>query len=336
MNVKLLIDALTRQTTVLIAQLATTAGLRAPLAHVANQVFLDLVQELEGQGVGRKIIADMFGLALRSYQLKVRRLSESSTDQNRSLWEVVLSFIQERGMTTRGEIFQRFSRDDEGSLRGILHDLVESGLVFKTGRGYATAYRAATEDELGRTHAVDPERSAEAIVWVGVYRNGPLTSHDLSEIFSLEPELAQQTLDALAESGRVERQEREGEAPLYACTTCFIPMGEPSGWEAAIFDHFQAMVAALCTKLRGGDTCSFPQDVIGGSTYSFDVWDGHPFQERVFSLLRTQRDQVSLLRNEVTAYNQATSRPEQGATKVVFYMGQNAISDYDPTDDDEV
>jgi hypothetical protein len=33
---------------------------RAPLAHVANQVFLDLANELEAQGVSRKVSADMF------------------------------------------------------------------------------------------------------------------------------------------------------------------------------------------------------------------------------------------------------------------------------------
>jgi hypothetical protein len=43
-NVNLLIDAIVRQTTVLIAQLATAAGVRAPLAHTANQVFVDLVR----------------------------------------------------------------------------------------------------------------------------------------------------------------------------------------------------------------------------------------------------------------------------------------------------
>jgi hypothetical protein len=64
MNVELLIDAIFRQTTVLIAQLATHGGARAPLAHVANQVFLDLASELEAQGVSRKVGADMFGMAL--------------------------------------------------------------------------------------------------------------------------------------------------------------------------------------------------------------------------------------------------------------------------------
>ncbi len=68
MDVKLLIDAVMRQTTVLIAQLSTAAGIRAPLAHLADQVFLDLAAAIEEQGVRRKVAADMFGLALRTYQ----------------------------------------------------------------------------------------------------------------------------------------------------------------------------------------------------------------------------------------------------------------------------
>ena len=60
-----LIDAIVQQTTLLIAQLATSAGIRAPLAHIADQVFLDLANEIEQQGVSRKVVADMFGLALR-------------------------------------------------------------------------------------------------------------------------------------------------------------------------------------------------------------------------------------------------------------------------------
>jgi hypothetical protein len=35
MNTKLLIDAIVQQTTVLIAELSTASGIRAPLAHVA-------------------------------------------------------------------------------------------------------------------------------------------------------------------------------------------------------------------------------------------------------------------------------------------------------------
>jgi hypothetical protein len=101
MHVKLVIDAIVRQTTVLIAQLATSAGMRAPLAHIASQTFLYLTRELERQGVAQKVIADMFGLALRSYQQKVQRLSESDTEHGRSLWEAVHDFLQERQVTAR-------------------------------------------------------------------------------------------------------------------------------------------------------------------------------------------------------------------------------------------
>src|SRR6476620_7247600 len=133
MNVNLLIDAIVRQTTVLIAQLATAAGARAPLAHTANLVFTDLVRELKEQGVGNKVIADMFGLALRTYHNKVQRLSESTTFRGRSLWEATLEYIEENGTVLQPEVLTRFARDDEASVRGVLTDLVESGMIFRTG-----------------------------------------------------------------------------------------------------------------------------------------------------------------------------------------------------------
>lgn len=340
MNVKLLIDAVIHQTTVLIAHLATSAGLRAPLAHVANQVFLDLVTELEAQGVGRKVIADMFGLALRSYQLKVRRLSESTTDQSRSLWEAVLEFVQQRPVVTRAEVLTRFARDDESSVRGILHDLVESGLVFRAGRGHSTTYRAATEEELGVTLAADPASTLEAMAWVTIYREGPLDADALAEKLGVTQSEASGAAERLIADGRVSivsdasasADKEAATAPRYTCQTCVLPMGEASGWEAAVFDHYQSMVAALCTKLRGGDTCSLPRDVIGGSTYSFDVWPGHPHEAAIYGLLREHRAQASALRKEVTAHNDAVGRPAAGRSKVVFYVGQNVIQDVEGHD----
>src|SRR5215471_8692356 len=132
MNVQLLIDAIVRQTTVLIAQLATSGGVRAPLAHVANQVFLDLANELEAQGVSRKVSADMFGMALRAYVRKVQRLGESSTERGRTLWEAVYAYLSKEGIVPREQVIRTFDRDDEGLVRGVLHDLTESGLVFAT------------------------------------------------------------------------------------------------------------------------------------------------------------------------------------------------------------
>lgn len=109
MTLAVLIQAIVRQTTILIAQLATTGGSRAPLAQIADQVFSELVAELERQGVSRKVSADMFGLGLRTYQRKIQRLEESSTDRGRSIWVAVLEYVRSRGLLTRGEILTRFA-----------------------------------------------------------------------------------------------------------------------------------------------------------------------------------------------------------------------------------
>src|SRR5690349_4695749 len=125
MNPQLLIDAIVRQTTVLIAQLSTTAGVRAPLAKMADQVFLDLAREIEAQGVGRKVVADMFGLALRSYQRKIQRITESASEPNRTLWQSLLDTLRD-GSKTRFALVERFGRDGEREVGAVLNDLVSN------------------------------------------------------------------------------------------------------------------------------------------------------------------------------------------------------------------
>ncbi len=148
MNPQILIDAIVRQTTVLLARLSTVEGVRSPLGHIANEVFVGLVTELENQGVSNKVIADMFGMALRSYRQKVQRLGESVTTRGVTLWTAVQRFLAERGSASRAELMASFHYDEEAFLRGILSDLVESGLIVRTGRGEDTRYRIATAEEL--------------------------------------------------------------------------------------------------------------------------------------------------------------------------------------------
>src|SRR6185436_4601228 len=108
METRLLVDAIVQQTTLLIAQLGTRAGLRAPLAHIADQVFLELANEIEAQGVSRNVAADMFGLALRSYQKKVTRLRASVTRDEQTLWQSVLQLVTERSGATREQVLAAF------------------------------------------------------------------------------------------------------------------------------------------------------------------------------------------------------------------------------------
>jgi hypothetical protein len=322
-NVNLLIDAIVRQTTVLIAQLATAAGARAPLAHTANQVFGDLVRELKDQGLGNKIIADMFGLSLRTYHNKIARLSESSTDRGRSLWEALLGFVEERSSVTRGEILARFRADDEAAVRGVLKDLVDSGMLFRTGRGDLTTFRAARADEALRGGTPHGERVA-SFVWVAIHRYGPLTRADIAEHAPAGDDAIDAALVHLVKDGRIASEERNGKV-LYSSAECVIPFGDPAGWEAAVFDHYQAMVTAICTKLSLGKTHAVQGEWIGGSTYGFDVWDGHPEQGTVLGFLQATRERAVELRKRVEAHNVSHFPPEGATQHVIAYVGQTVV-----------
>lgn len=329
MNVHLLIDAIVRQTTVLIAQLATTAGVRAPLAHVANQVFVDLATELKAQGLGHKVIADMFGLALRTYHARVQRLSESVTDRGRSLWEAVLGYVQDNGTVRRAEVLRRFRRDDDATVRGVLRDLVDSGMIFQSGRGDATVYRAADPDEMLAADAGDPVAAAANVVWIAVHRYGPVTRDELVELTRLDGAPLDDAIASLVEDSRVERRSGEDDT-TYVSTDYFIPYDTPHGWEAAVFDHFQTVVTSVCTKLAEGQTRALPADTMGGSTWAFDIWPGHPLEGEVLAMLREIRQRTTELRERVDA--ERPNRPSGVSNRrVLFYAGQTVLDE--PGDD---
>jgi hypothetical protein len=322
-NVNLLIDALVRQTTVLVAQLATAAGSRAQLAHTANQVFLDLVRELKDQGLGNKVIADMFGLSLRTYHNKVARLAESSTERGRSLWEALLAFVQEKGSASRATVLHRFQADEEAIVRGVLRDLVDSGLLFRSGRGDFTTYRAVTADDTPRVNGGADQRTAN-FAWVAIHRYGPITRAELAEHVPAGDDALDAALARLVRDRRATSEERDGRV-LYSSADVVIPFNDPAGWEAAVFDHFQAMVTAICTKLRLGRTHAAAGEWVGGSTYSFDVWEGHPHREEVVGFLQSTRERAVAIRRKVEEHNVSHSPPERAAEQVIAYVGQTMI-----------
>lgn len=145
MHLRLLIDGIVRQTTVLLAQISTSAGVRSPLSHIADQVFFELAKEIEAQGIKRRVAADMFGMALRAYQKKTQRLVESASTPNRTLWQAVLELIEE-GETTRSRIEARFKKDGQPEVAAVLMDLVRSGLVYCTGSGEHAVYGVTRQD----------------------------------------------------------------------------------------------------------------------------------------------------------------------------------------------
>lgn len=326
MTRQVLIDNIFRQTTILIAQLATSGGVRAPLAQLADRVFLDLARELEQQGISRKVSADMFGMALRSYRRRIRQLGESSTERGRSLWEVVLEYLSRGELVTRDEVMRRFHHDEEALVKGVLNDLCESGLVFRLGAGKGAAYRAATANEIATLR--ERNEGLLELVWVLIYREGPLTEGELSQRTSLKLEPLRACLNELVDTGRIERHD-DGR---FQSRSLVIELGASAGWEAALFDHFQAVVRTMGTRLQSPDGVECPS---GGSTYTFSVWAGHPYEEEVKNLLREFRARHSALRKRVKAYNDVHAIPAQH-DRVTAYGGVCVTSEEaDETDLEE-
>lgn len=321
MNSKLLIDAIVHQTTVLIAQLSTASGIRAPLAHVADQVFVELSREIESQGVSRKVAADMFGLAIRTYQKKVQRLTEGVTVRNRTLWQATLEHLEANGGSSRKELMDLFHSDDPALVGSVLNDLVSSGLVYKTGSGENTLFGLTREQDLARALRDQKREALAPVVWVSVYRLGTATRAALRDRLSVEDDALSEALAALEATGQVQRS-GEGDAATYRAETFLVPVDAEHGWEAAVFDHFQMVVRAIGSKVRSGVARSRKDDTSGGATLSFDVHPAHPDREEVLGLLKRVRSEVNELWSKVQQHNQENPVPEETRMEVSFYFGQ--------------
>jgi hypothetical protein len=338
MNVKVLIDSIVRQTTVLIAQLATSGGVRAPLAHVANQVFLELTRELDEQGVSRKVSADMFGMALRSYLRRIQGLSESSSERGRTLWEAVLDHVTEAGMRSRAQVLTRFSRDDQNLVRGVLHDLTENGLLFSSSVGGDLVYRATTKAEQLQMSKLAEAGGFDELLWAFIYREGPLSRAELAGFVASNPARTDEVLERLATLGKISVT-GEGEARRYRAEKLEVLLEAEVGWEAAVFDHYRALVQTICQRLSqgAGRASGHPsgQANAGGSTFTLDVWPGHPHAEEAYGVLARFRALHTELYERIERYNAEHGRPV-AYDRVVVYGGQHVLPQLPLEDLEEV
>lgn len=318
MNVRFLIDRLVQLQAGLLAELATSGGVRAPLAELSDQMFIHLAEELDRRGISRKVSADMFGMALRAYLKKIQRLAKSSTDNGTSLWQAVLDYLNKEGTATRADILQRFCRDDEGQVRAVLHDLTETGLSVCTGNGPQATYRL---EHLETSRLADAETFAE-LLWLTIFVDGPLSRDQLLERSQHRKPQCDAALAQLVEAGRISVITEPDGSFLYESTRFEIAPGQNSGWEAAILDHYQAMVRTILGVLPGLTGTGETGPSVGGFTYSLDVWPGHPLEQEVASTLSELRSRLSDLRKRVDDYNATAQLPEK-YSEVRIYGGQS-------------
>lgn len=241
-NRNLLIDQLVRETMVLIAHLATQGGARAPLSDVAERVFRGLVDELSAQRLSHKVIADMFGLALRTYYDRVRRASESLTMRGRSLWEALHEHVAAKGSATRGQILERFRNDDEAIVKAVLADLVASGLLARAGKGARATYMIVPSPDTADADTLT------ALVQVALFHRGHADAHAIADALAVGEDVARAALEALVSDGRAART-----ASGYEAASILIPANDPAGFEAAVLDNklgpFAERVSANARRL---------------------------------------------------------------------------------------
>jgi hypothetical protein len=321
MNTRLLIDAIVRQTTVLLAQLSTAAGIRAPLAHVADEIFVSLAREIEAQGVGRKVAADMFGLALRTYQKKIQRLTESATEHETTLWEAVLDHVVKAGSESRRDLLEAFAGDGEREVIGVLTDLVGGGLLHASGRGANAVYGVTSSAERRALLEASDAESLVAFVWAAIRAAPGTTVGAVAEALRVDESLVRDAARRLVADGRAQLDGDGDDATLRA-EPLVIAIGSELGWEVAVLDHFRAVANAISAKIRNGQTRSLPDDIVGGTTLSFKLPSGHPLRDRVLGLLsRTRRDAIALWQ-EVETHNVAQGAADDEGERAWFYVGQ--------------
>jgi hypothetical protein len=247
-----------------------------------------------------------------------QRAAASASQQGKTLFEAILDFVESSRGCSRDVLLHRFRHDNEREVVGVVNDLVESGLLYSTGSGSSTLYGVTSEAERQQfTRRSDTQALASMVLGV-VYRNPGITEKELlanSRVAAAELTAA---LDCLLSERRVELHADGFRAPSFVIST-----DSAHGWEAAVFDHFQAVCTAIANKVQLRHRQSESSHLVGGSTLHFELSGAHPGLPKVMALL----DQVRLLTDsvwdEIYRYNEQHPLSDAERVNLTLYFGQN-------------
>jgi len=208
--------------------------------------------------------------------------------------------------------------------------LCDSQLVFWTGSGSNPSYRAASDDELATLQRKLGAEGAEELVISLMYREAPLTIAEIAERAQTDVAALEEPIARLLADGRIQHSETNG-VTRYSARALVVPLGAPVGWEAAVFDHFKALVTTILSRLNENRATAL-DDRIGGGTYTIDVWPGHPLEAEVFGTLARLRSTLTDMRERVVQFNADQPLPP-AHTRVVIYAGQCLIHEEGDSED---
>ena len=105
-------------------------------------------------------------------------------------------------------------------------------------------YRATSEEELGAVQRSGAARGIDEFVWAVVYRHGTVSLERLAELVKIAPKELATILERAIAAGRIQSVEVDGVAH-YKSSRLVVERGATVGWEASVYDHFQAMVRTI-------------------------------------------------------------------------------------------
>src|SRR5262249_5334672 len=145
----------------------------------------------------------------------------------------------------------------------------------------------------------------------------------LAEFAASNPARLELALAHLLQLGRIQ-VEGEGNARSYRATTLEVLLGDAVGWEAAVFDHYQAMVKTIGRRLSPDAKADVAAGHVGGSTFTFDVWEGHPLAGEAYACLARFREAHAALYERIERYNAEHGRAPHH-DQVIVYGGQYVL-----------
>jgi hypothetical protein len=201
---------------------------------------------------------------------------------------------------------------------------VDGGLVSRAGRGEHAIYQVVSRELAVAAAEKESLEAVTNLVWLAIYERQEMDLTEVARLVPYDAALTERCVRELVADGRVAVLEHDGVERI-SCRQLTIPVGAMQGWEAAVFDHFKAVATAIAKKLQWTGPRSRHGDVVGGTTLSFSIRPGHPFEGEVLGLLTRTREDLNALWNRVAEYNRAHPSGAAGRTEVTFYFGQTIV-----------
>lgn len=309
----------------LMAEMLLTLKVADPLhldvVALADRTLLEFVHLLKQQEqLTNSELAMLMGRSVSTFYERRRRLegaaSSGGVEELQAVYDAVLA--RTAASPTRAvrewEIQGDLPDLPEGTLAASLRYLVRFGMLAVCRGGRLREYRLVPP-RTGR-----PGRYHDFVITL--YAGGPSTLPSVAELLGLTGAQAESYLERLSRSGKLETlpPDLPGGPPRYRATGYHIAPDELDGWYASLWIHFRAVCKAIIHKARERDLPPADADLIGGTTFEFDVPIGSSLEAEIGGFLAETRGRMEGWLSRVQALEQ--SEPDAPRRRITIYTGQ--------------